>query len=334
MRRVARMGRPDRDVLDTVLRFGRLGVVVLILALTVGDAALVTAALQRTHRSDPSTAASTAASSIASSAAAPVVPTATPTAGVATPAPTRQSGAKVVAVTDGKHALFTAVTATTAWRAHGGCSGKPNLSRTTDGARTWSALTAPAPHVLRIDLTGAQSGWVVGVDSSCGSPTYYGTVDGGATWAASPTLGNVWLPLPTGVRAPSGATTAPCGKALAPLGLAPSGTTGALAICPTGVLRTSDAGATWKPVGKLAAGQSVAAALDPHGAGVLVLTGAPNCGGLRVLTTADVGATWKVGSCLTEAIEPASVGIGTGGAGLLVSAGRAYATTDSGLHWS
>jgi photosystem II stability/assembly factor-like uncharacterized protein len=320
------VGRPDRDVLDTVLRFGRLGVTVLVLALTVGDAALVTAALQRTHRSDPSV--------VASNAVPPPVPSATPSAAISTPAPTKQPGSHVVAVTDGKHALFTAETATTAWRAHGGCTGTPNLSRTTDGARTWSALTSPAPHLLRIDLTGAQSGWAVGVNGSCSSPTYYGTVDGGATWAASPTLGNVWLPLKAGVRSPSGASTSPCGHAVAPRGLAPSGTSGAVAICPTGVMRTTDAGTTWKPVGRLAAGQSVAAALDAHGTGVLVLTGAPKCGGLRVLTTADVGATWKTGTCLTDAIEPASVGIGASGAGLLISAGRAYATTDSGLHWS
>jgi hypothetical protein len=310
-----------------VLRFGRLGVVVLVLVLTVGDAALVTAALHRTHRSDPSIVASTPPVPAAS-------PTTSPSAPAATPAPTRQSGAQVVAVTDGKDALFTAATATTAWRARGGCTGTPSLSRTTDGARTWSPLTAPAPHLLRIDLTGAQSGWVIGTNGSCGSPTYYGTVDGGATWAASPTLGNVWAPLKTGVRAPSGATTTPCGKSAAVRDLAPSGTSDALAICPTGVLHTTDAGATWKPVGRVAAGRSVAAALDGHGAGVLVLTGAPHCGGLRVLTTADAGATWKAGSCLTDAIEPASVGIGTGGAGLLVSAGRAYATADAGLHWS
>jgi photosystem II stability/assembly factor-like uncharacterized protein len=316
-----------------VLRFGRLGVVVLVLVLVVGDAVLVTAALHRTHRSDPSAAVSNVVSPSVPSTT-PSVPSTTPSAGTSAAAATRQSGADVVAVTDGKHALFTAATATTAWRAHGGCSGKPNLSQTTDGAHTWSALTAPAPHLLRIDLTGAQSGWVVGVDSSCGSPTYYGTVDGGATWAASPTLGNVWLPLKTGVRAPSGATTAPCGHAIAPRGLAPSGTAGALAICPTGVMRTTDAGANWKPVGRLAAGQSVTAALDAHGAGVLVLTGAPRCGGLRVLTTTDVGATWKIGTCLKDAIEPASVGIGAGGAGLLISAGRAFATTDDGLHWS
>jgi photosystem II stability/assembly factor-like uncharacterized protein len=315
-----------------VLRFGRLGVVVLVLVLTVGDAALVTAALQRTHRSDPSTASSVAVAGVR----APSVPSATPSAGTSTTTPpaTRQSGAHVVAVTDGAHALFTAATNTLAWRAHGGCSGTPNLSRTTDGARTWTSLTAPAPHLLRIDLTGAQTGWVIGTDRGCSSPTYYGTVDGGTTWAASPTLGNVWLPLKAGIRAPSGATTSPCGHAVAPRGLAPSGTSAALALCPTGVLRTTDAGATWKPVGRLAAGQSVAAGLDAHGTGVLVLTGAPKCGGLRVLTTADVGASWKKGACLAEAIEPASVGIGPGGAGLLVSAGRAYATTDTGRHWS
>lgn len=317
-----------------MLRSGRLGVVALVLVLTVGDAALVTAALNRSHRSAPSAGvAATAAVPpvVASNVAPTLTPSVTPSA---TPSPAKQSGADVVAVSDGANTLFTAAGAGTAWRAHGGCSGTPHLSRTTNGARSWSTLTAPAPHLLRIDLTGAQSGWVIGVTASCGSPTYYGTVDGGTTWASSPTLGSVWLPLPTGVHTPAGAVTTPCGHGVAPRDLAPSGTTSALVICPTGVMRSTNAGATWKPVGRVATGQSVAAALGVQGSGVLVLTGAPRCGGLRVLTTTDVGATWKTGSCLAEAIEPASVGIATDGSGLLVSAGRAYTTTDTGLHWS
>jgi hypothetical protein len=325
-RRVNLAATPDRDVLDIVLRSGRVGVLVLVLALTLGDAVLVTAALHRSHRSNRSAAASAGA-------------TAQPTASSGRSSPTgraatRQSGGQVVAVTDGAHRLFTAAGATTAWRAHGGCTGTPKLSRTTDGARTWSALTAPAPHLLRIDLTGANTGWAIGADAGCGPATYYGTVDGGTTWAATPTLGQVWLPLRTAVRAPSGATTSPCGHHAAPRSLAPSGATDALSICPTGVMRTADAGANWTPIGRVPAGRSVSAALGPHGAGVLVLTGSPHCDGLRVLTTADVGARWAKGSCLAEAIEPASVAIATDGSGLLVSAGRAYTTTDAGHHWS
>jgi hypothetical protein len=317
---------PDRDVLDTVLRSGRVGVVALVLVLTVADAALVSAALHRSHREDPGAAAVVSATTPPTVSATPSTPPAQP--------PTQQSGGQVVAVTDGANRLFTAASSTTAWRGHGGCSGTPNLSRTTDGARTWSALTAPAPHVLRIELTGASSGWAIGVGAKCGSPTYYGTVDGGATWAASPTLGRVWLPLHAGVRAPSGATTSPCANHTAPRSLAPSGTTNALSICPTGVMRTTDAGGSWAPIGKIPAGQSVIAALGAHGTGVLLLTGAPHCNGLRVLTTADVGARWAKGSCLSDAIEPASVAIAADGSGMLISAGRAYTTTDAGRHWS
>jgi hypothetical protein len=316
----------SRDVLDTVLRSGRLGVIVFVLVLTLADAVLVTAALHRSHRADPSAAVVAGATTQPTVSASPSSPT--------TPPATRQSGGQVVAVTDGANRLFTAASGTTAWRAHGGCAGTPKLSGTTDGARTWSPLTAPAPHLLRIDLTGATTGWAIGVDAKCGSPTYYGTVDGGATWAASPTLGQVWLPLHSGVRAPSGATTSPCGRHAAPRSLAPSGTTEALSICPTGVMRTTDAGGNWTPIGRVPAGRSVIAALGAHGAGILVLTGAPHCAGLRVLTTADAGTRWAKGTCLTEAIEPASVAIAADGSGLLISAGRAYTTTDAGKHWS
>jgi hypothetical protein len=317
---------PDRDVLDTVLRTGRVFLVAVVLVLTGADAVLVVAALHRSHRADPSAVAVVSATTQPTVSASPTSPTAKPT--------TRESGGQVVAVTDGAKRLFTAASGTTAWRAHGGCVGTPKLSRTTDGARTWSALTAPAPHLLRIDLTGANTGWAIGAGAKCGSPTYYGTVDGGATWAASPTLGHVWLALHTGVRAPSGATTSPCDNHAAPRSLAPSGTTDALSICPTGVMRTTDAGAHWAPIGQVPVGRSVIAALGAHGAGVLVLTGAPHCDGLRVLTTADVGTSWAKGSCLADAIEPASVAIAADGSGLLISAGRAYTTTDAGRHWA
>ena len=322
------MDHPDRDVLDTVLRFGRLGVTALVLALVVGDAALVTAALQRTHRADPSTVAATDAAASLPSA----TPSTSPSAVTSTIAPTKQPGAHVVAVSDGKHALFTAATATTAWRAHGGCTGVPNLSRTTDGARTWSAFTAPAPHLLRIEITGAQSGWVVAQQAL----------------RLADVLRNRRRRHDLAAHRRSATSGSRCGPASGrrpALRHPPAATPSHRAVSHRRARRRprhlpdrcpahADAGATWKPVGRLVVGQSVAAALDGHGTGVLVLTGAPKCGGLRVLTTANVRATWKTGTCLTDAIEPASVAIGPGGAGLLVSAGRAYGTTDSGLHWS
>lgn len=316
-----------------MLRSGRVGVVALVLVLTLGDAVLVTAALHRSHREDPTgTAATSSTTHPVITPSSPAV-SGSPSNGSGSAA-TRQAGGQVVAVTKGANRLFTAANGTTAWRARGGCAGTPKLSRTTDGAHTWTSLTAPAPHLLRINLTGASAGWVIGVDAKCGSPTYYGTVDGGATWAASPTLGSVWLPLRHGVRTPSGATTSPCDGHTPPRTLAPSGTTNALTICATGVMRTTDTGAHWKPIGEVPAGRSVDAALGAHGTGVLLLTGAPHCGGLRIVTTSDVGATWSKGNCLTEAIAPASVAIVGDGSGLLVSAGRAYTTTDTGKHWS
>jgi hypothetical protein len=303
-------------------------VVILVAVLTIGDAALVHAALSRSHRLDPSA----AAVSASVSAVTPSIPAVSPSSGAQQRA-AKQPGGRVIAAAGERNRLFTASGSTTAWRAHGGCSGKPGLSMTTNSAATWSPLTAPAPHLLRIALTGATAGWAIGVTAACGSPTYYATTDAGKSWVASTNLGPVWLATKAGIRTPTGHVAAPCGQRAAPIDLAP-GNTSALVICPSGVRRSIDSGTTWTPVGTVPAGEAVAAWLGGSGNAVLVLTGAPHCGGLRVLTSSDTAKTWAKSACLSDAVAPASVALGSGGGGLLVSAGRAYATTDGGRHWS
>lgn len=307
--------------------------VFLVAVLTVGDAALVHAALDRSHRSDPSAAAASAGTSVLTPSTVAPTP-----AGSGSPVgkkrPAQQRGSRVVAASGERNRLFTASGNTTAWRARGGCSGKPDLSMTTNAARSWSGLTAPAPHLLRITLTSATAGWAIGVTASCGSPTYYATTDAGKSWTASTNLGPVWLPVKSEIHTPTGHAATPCGQHAAPVELAPSGNTSALVICPTGVKRSLDSGTTWTPIGTIPAGKAVAAWLGGSGAAVLVLTGAPHCGGLRVLTSSDTAKTWAKSACLSGAVAPASVALASGGGGLLVSAGRAYATTDGGRQWS
>ena len=325
-RRVEPPGRRRRDVLDSVLGLRRVAVVLLVAVLVIGDAALVHAALDRSHRSDPSVAAQSAA---ATSVETVTTPSPSPSS---TPAEQAGSGAKA---TPGEHGLlFTASDSTTAWRAHAGCHAKPNLATTTNGGRTWSKLAAPAPHLLRIEFTSATAGWAVGTTASCGSPTYYGTGDGGTTWTAATTLGSVWFPLKTGVRTSTGATTTPCSGHSAPVALSAAGNNTALVVCPTGVELTTNAGASWKAVGRIPAGNVAAVAAGQSGDAVLVLSGALHCSGLRVATSTNSGRTWHKGSCLTGAIAPASVSLAAGNDGLLVSTGRSYSTTDGGLHWS
>ncbi len=261
--------------------------------------------------------------------------TPSPSASASPNASTSQQPGSDATVTPGeRNRLFTASDSTTAWRAHGGCSGKPNLAKTTDGGRSWSALTAPAPHVLRIEFTSATAGWAVGTTASCTSPTYYGTGDGGTTWTAATTLGSVWFPLKGGVRTSTGATTTPCSGNAKPVAVSATGNNTALVVCPTGVERTTNAGSSWKAVGQVPAGTVAAVAAGESGDAVLVLSGALHCAGLRVATSSNSGRTWHQGSCLTEAIAPASVALASGNDGLLISAGRAYATTDGGRHWS
>ena len=326
------MRHPWRDVLIGVFNVRRVSIVVIVIALTIADAALVYAALNRTYGNGSVAAAST--SVVTFSPATPVTSTAAPSAtSTAQPASGPQPASRISAAAGEQGRLLSATSTTAAWRANGGCTGKPHLAGTTDGAKSWTAIAAPAPHLLRIDLTAAGTGWVIGTNASCGSPTYYTTSNGGTSWSSAG-LGQVWLPEATGVRTPVRRRAAPCGHGTAPVQLASAGVNDAIVACPKGVERTTNAGATWSAAGTVPGGQVAAVSLEGSGQAVLVLTGAAHCGGLRVLTSTDTGAHWVRGKCLGGATTPAAVSLTSGGAGLLVSAGRSYATTDAGAHWS
>lgn len=250
---------------------------------------------------------------------------ATPTSGATTPAGTRRVADMISfsSLNDG-------------WRARGGCDRSPHMRATADGGRTWTPVAAPAPHILRLQMTSASAGWVVGADASC-APTFYSTSNAGTTWVAATGLGQAWVVIGDSVRRPDGSKTAPCGRRVRPQALAAASTRAALVSCVSGVVRTKDGGSTWRPVATLpTGGQPIAAALLPNasGRGVLVVSGASGCSGLQVLRTTDLGSSWTAAACLDALAAPASVSLAPDHAGVIVARGGVARSTDSGRSWA
>ncbi|HWB66615.1 MAG TPA: sialidase family protein [Mycobacteriales bacterium] len=220
-----------------------------------------------------------------------------------------------------------------AWRAAAGCAGSARLQASTDGGRSWQPLSSPAKHILRLGVTGADSGWVVGADARC-TPTYYTTTDGGATWSTG-SLHGIWVPTDHGIVSPAGSTSHPCGRGVAAAAevLAPSGTEGAFVICSQSTFWTTSAGHTWQPGGQLPAGQPVAAALTPAGHGVLLLSDANSCRGLQVERTSTTGRSWQRGQCVRGLADPAAVSLTSAGYGLIAAGAAGVETNDGGRTW-
>lgn len=248
-------------------------------------------------------------------------------------------GAGLGTAADAVPILLSASSATDGWRTRPGCHRAPHLQATSDAGKTWRPLTSPAAHILRIDMTGPTSGWLVGADASC-APEFFSTTDGGATWTAGSGLGQAWVVIGHRVRTPSGQISNPCGAAgaggRAQLVTAAS-VTAALLMCGSGVLETTDGGATWAPVAVYpSGGQAVAAALVPGsaGRGVALLSGATGCAGLSVVRTADTGKSWRAGPCLSALHAPAAVSLAADGSGYALGGGASEYTTDAGATWS
>lgn len=229
--------------------------------------------------------------------------------------------------------LISAVDASTAFLARYGCKGSPDLRSTTDGGATTTALTSPAPHLLRVVATDLQNLWVIGADAKC-HPTYYATTDGGQTWGAADSLGEVWIALPAGVHTPKGKVAKPCGtKAPGPVALSPAGSKNAFVVCSQGVQRTSNGGRTWRALSGLPAGQVTDASLATGGKAVVAIHGADGCSGLLLVATANGGRRWTAGQCLKDLKAGTAIAITDSGAGLAVGSGASYATSDAGKTW-
>jgi photosystem II stability/assembly factor-like uncharacterized protein len=232
--------------------------------------------------------------------------------------------------------LLSASSAIDGWRAEPGCGRAPHLAATTDGGKTWHRLKSPAAHILRIDMTGAAAGWLVGADSTC-TPSFFSTADGGATWAPSAGLGQAWVVIGNRVRVPDGAIGSPCGKGATAESITAASVTAALLVCSSRLLETTDGGVTWKPVAAYPdGGVAAAAALVPGsaGRGVALLTGATGCAGLSVLRTANTGKRWQAGPCLTALQAPAAVSLAVDGSGYALAGNASAETTNAGTSWS
>lgn len=254
-------------------------------------------------------------------------PTTTPTALLSIPA---------VRAPETRSTLLSFSSATNGWRATAGCTRAAGLVATTDAGRTWQSVSAPVPHVLRIDMTGPESGWLVGATTGC-TLEFFETSDGGASWTAVAGLGEAWVVLKDRLRLPSGRITVPCGRHKPVKGIAPAGTQVALVVCGSGLSTTADGGVTWSPAGVLPdGGDAVAAALVPGsaGRGVALVTGATGCAATQVVRTSNAGRTWSAGTCLTSIVAPTSVSLASDGAGLALGAHGAARTTDVGRSWS
>ena len=231
-------------------------------------------------------------------------------------------------------ALVSASTATDAWRAAYGCSVAGNLATTINGGSKWTKLTQPAPHILRVTMTSTMGGWVIGANADC-TPTYYSTANGGQTWTTSASLSGIWVATSSGVHTPAGMTATPCGTTNElPLSLAVDSSSTAVVVCSTGIFRTVNSGKVWKPTGQVPSGRPVSAALNATGDGVLLMSKATGCAGIRVATTTTAGLHWKSGSCLSGLSAASYAALTSSGSGLISDGHAAYQTSDSGVTWS
>jgi hypothetical protein len=256
----------------------------------------------------------------------------------ASPTPTvalTQNAAHVEAGVNTPPAMLAAWDQSDVWRAIGNCGQVNSLIATTSSGSRFYLPTQPAPYIIALNRTGPLSGWVIASDARCLSIQRFRTTDGGVHWKLLKKAGKEWLSTPIGVATPAGKVVYPCGKLHpTPLELTSEGPRGdAIAMCPHKVVRTSNGGATWKPVGDVLPGQVAAVALARNGSGVLVMTRQHGCSGARILNTIDGGVSWTYGMCLRVVDGPVSVSIGNGGGGMLLSAKSKYLTTDYGKTW-
>jgi photosystem II stability/assembly factor-like uncharacterized protein len=323
-RRVNDVLRVDHDVLFFVRRRWEAGPTVMIAVLVVLDILLVGIAW---HHGRGDASAQTVTIRPASSQVSTSVTTTKP-AGNASKASSKGPVVKTAAP------LLSAVDSSTATLANPGCKGSPNLRVTTDGGATTHPLVAPARHILRVVQTDALNTWVIGADAKC-RPTYYSTTDGGRTWSAAASLGQVWIALPGGVHTPTNGLTKPCGaKSPTPIALSPAGSANAYVVCSQSLLRTSNGGKTWHTVTGLPAGQVTDVSLTPGGTAAATVAGARGCSGVLATVTTTNASSWSTGQCLQALHSGAAVSITTSGAGLITGQGVTYTTSDGGKSWT
>jgi hypothetical protein len=207
--------------------------------------------------------------------------------------------------------------------------------------RSWTVVDSPAPVIVRVTLTSATDGWLIGSDSACRTYRYYGTTDGGRSWQPSADTAGYWYPLAgraETVHTPIGNRDLPCPAGTTSVTLTPRSVPEAEATCvgPTTsrLLRTTDSGDTWTPVPQPRV-RATAVTWPTPTAGFLAAEPDAQCSGIPVWRTTD-GQRWSRVGCGSIA-GLAALSFSDERAGVMVVAGsvglRTLLTADGGRTW-
>ena len=262
------------------------------------------------------------ADSEARAARASASPTPAPTSSESpTPEPqSRPGGPQSLTVAD-DNAIF---------RIHGGsCDGKDGLAVTvsTDGGATFDDVGLPDDMRAGFMLTAEDADTLdlVAAPESC-EPQRFVSTDGGKTWEAAEGA-DVWFLGQRGrVTAPVGVVEPGCTETLTLS--APSRDT-ARVFCASGVLiRTNDAGETWKRLGSLDGVKAAAYATARLGYAL-----APDGGcATGSYVTEDAGRTWTAAGCLDAG--PGRALAANGNFVAAIAGDAVYISEDGGRTWT
>ena len=171
----------------------------------------------------------------------------------------------------------------------------PQVAVAGPGARSFRPVTVAADlgAVWALEARGRDDLVVIGAGADCAPTSYRGGVRGRSWTTGSPS--GAWYLDPGddgSVHAPGGPVEVPCSPAAL-------STRGAIRLlCDDGtLLGTSDAGASWVPLGRVDRADAIA--FDGPGRG-LALASRRTCRA-TVLVTADGGAAWETAACLEGA---------------------------------
>ena len=313
---------------------GRIGVIALA-SLVVVDVVLVSFAIQhvRSGNADPRTA-PTPLPSISAPVAEPSrtaspKPTGAASPSATAPATPEAAGPVLIDIGSGDAVARAKV---------GECGdGGGSVELSTDGGKTFSDAGLPddAAVILRIASSDTDNAWVVAAGSDCSEATTYRTSNGGESWDDSSGSAGSWHkvgdPAPE-VHAPEGTVDVPCAENGTVTGLSTLSQELAYALCSDGqILRSRDAGASWRERGKAVG----AVDLDfvDETTGLVAAKGDSSCEGIAVMATSDGGENWEQSSCVeTTATSPPDISA-AGERAYLAVGDTVWYSTDAGETW-
>lgn len=313
---------------------GRIGVIALA-SLVVVDVVLVSFAIQhvRSGNADPRTA-PTPLPSISAPSAEPSRTASPKPTGSASPSPTAPASPAATGPVLIDIGAGNAVARATVGKCGDG-GGSVGLS--TDGGKTFTDAGLPddAAVILRIASSDTDNAWVVAAGSDCSEATTYRTSNGGESWDDSQGSAGSWHKVgepAAEVHAPEGTVDVPCADNATVTGLSTLSQELAYALCSDGqVLRSRDAGGTWRERGK------AVGALDldfvDETSGLAAATGDSACAGVAIMSTSDGGETWEPGACVeTTSTSPPDVSA-AGERAYLAVGDAVWYSTDTGETW-